>query len=249
MRVLFLMVARGGSKGVPRKNLKRLGGLSLIGFKALSARRSRYCSRLVISTEDERIREEARRHGVEIPFTRPAELATDTATSAEVVRHAIDWFETVENTRYDAVMLLEPSSPFARGRDYDAAVELMAARKAALVVGMREAEVNPVFIGPVTDDGSIAGIVENVIALSSMRRQDVKRSWTMNGALYLFSWDEFKRTGLIYSDPARSFGLEMDRYHSIEIETPVDLEFAAQAVERRRIDLSDWDHALETSGG
>lgn len=244
MRVLFLIVARGGSKGVPRKNLRTLSGLSLIGFKALSARRSQFCSRLVISTEDAEIQAEARRHGVEVPFTRPAELAADHASSSAVIAHAIDWFETVEKTEFDAIMLLEPSSPFARGADYDAAVRLMQERDAKLVVGMREAEVNPVFIGPVTPDGSIAGIVENIQALSSARRQDVVRSWTMNGALYLFSWQEFKRTGQIYSDPSASYGLEMSPAHSIEIEGPSDLDRAAFAVERKLLDLGDWQSAL-----
>lgn len=242
--VLFLMVGRGGSKGVPRKNLRTLGGLSLVGFKALSARRSKYCSRLVISTDDAEIQDEARRFGVEVPFTRPAELADDHATSEDVVRHALDWFETVEGRRYDAVMLLEPSSPFARAADYDAAVELMVARHAKLVVGMREAEVNPVFVGPVTPDGSIGGIVDNILALRSSRRQDVARSWTMNGALYLFAWDEFKATGRIYSDPAASYGLEMSPAHSIEIERPADLDYAAFAVEHGLLDLGDWQDAL-----
>lgn len=248
MDVLYLMVGRGGSKGVPRKNLRTLGGLSLVGFKALSARAARSCSRLVISTDDREIQDEARRHGVEVPFTRPAELASDTASSADVVAHALEWFEREEGRRYDAVMLLEPSSPFARSVDYDAAVALMESRDAALVVGMREAEVNPVFIGPVTADGSIAGIVENVIGLSSGRRQDVARSWTMNGALYLFSWDEFLRTRRIYSDPARSYGYEMNRYHSIEIEGPADLEFAAHAVEKGLVDLGDWAGHLDRPG-
>lgn len=242
--VLFLMVGRGGSKGVPRKNLRTINGLSLVGFKALSAQRSKYCSRLVISTDDAEIQAEARRHGVEVPFTRPAELAGDHASSEDVIRHAVQWFETQENRRFDAIMLLEPPSPFARAADYDAAIEMMAARNAKLVVGMREAEVNPVFIGPVTDDASIGGIVDNILALRSSRRQDVGRSWTMNGALYLFSWDEFKATGRIYSDPAASYGLEMSAMHSIEIERPTDLDYAAFAVERKLLDLGDWQAAF-----
>ncbi|MEW5726363.1 MAG: acylneuraminate cytidylyltransferase family protein [Pseudomonadota bacterium] len=243
------MVGRGGSKGVPRKNLRQLAGLSLIGFKALAARRATSCSRLVISTEDPEIQDEARRHGVEVPFVRPAHLASDTASSEDVVRHAIDWFETVEGRSYDAIMLLEPSSPFARSADFDAAVALYVARAASLVVGMREAEVNPLFVGPVTSDGSISAIVDNILSLRSTRRQAVGRAWTMNGALYLFGWEEFKQTGRIYSDPARSFGLEMDRYHSVEIEGPADLSYAEWVVENEKIDLADWRAALRPAGG
>lgn len=245
MNVLFLMVGRGGSKGVPRKNLRTLCGLSLIGFKALSAKRSRHCARLVISTDDAEIQAEARRYGVEVPFTRPAELASDTASSADVIGHAIDWFETVEKRRYDAIMLLEPSSPFARSGDYDAAVDMMVERDAKLVVGMREAEVHPMFIGPMNEDRSIGPIVDTMLEMRSLRRQDMGSAWTMNGALYLFSWDEFKRTGQIYSDPKHSLGLLMDRFHSIEIEAPPDLAFADLAVRETLVDLADWRHALD----
>ncbi len=135
MRVLFLITARGGSKRVPHKNLARIGGISLIGFRAISARRSHYCSRLIISTDSVAIQDEARSHGVEVPFLRPAALATDTATSESVIAHAMEWIEEHDDSRYDAVMLLEPAAPFGRAADYDAAVELMIARDANLVVG------------------------------------------------------------------------------------------------------------------
>ena len=79
LKILFLITARGGSKGVPGKNLRELGGISLVGFKAISAKKSKYCSRLIISTDSPEIQENARRYGVEVPFTRPAELASDTA--------------------------------------------------------------------------------------------------------------------------------------------------------------------------
>src|SRR4051812_23377723 len=130
MRVLFLITARSGSKRVPGKNLATIGGISLIGFKAISAKRSRHCARLIISTDSEAMQEDARAHGADAPFLRPAALASDTATSESVVAHAMEWIEEHEDTRYDAVMLLEPAAPFARASDYDAAVDLMIARDA-----------------------------------------------------------------------------------------------------------------------
>src|SRR5687768_6268908 len=161
-KVLFLITARAGSKGVPRKNLREIAGISLLGYKAIAARQSRYCDRLVVSTENAEIQAEAARYGAEVPFTRPAELASDTASSLDVVLHAIEWFDAHGTDRFDAVMLLEPSAPFARPQDFDAAVELFEERDANLVVGMRTTEVNSVFVGPLTEDGRITTIIDQM---------------------------------------------------------------------------------------
>src|SRR6201995_2247136 len=162
-QVLFLLVGRGGSKGLPGKNLREIGGLSLIGYKAIAARRSRHCTRLIVSSDSAEIRNEAKSHGAEGLFERPAELSNDTASSNDVVLHAMDWIEAHEKRRYDAIMLLEPSSPFARPENFDEAIELFVARKASLVVGMRETEVASVFVGTLGSDGSIGGIVEKML--------------------------------------------------------------------------------------
>lgn len=239
LSVLFLITARGGSKGVPGKNLRRVGGLSLVGYKARSARRSRFCSRLIISTDSPEIQEEARREGVEVPFTRPAELASDTAGSAEVVRHALHWIEENEGRRYDAVMLLEPSSPFARADHYDEAVALYQARKAGLVVGVRHTEVSSTFVAPQEEDGSIAAIVRKMQS-AGLRRQDHRPEITMNGALYLFGWERFLNSGRIYDRPEDAYGLLMDRAHSLEIETPDDLAYAEFLVDSGRLDPGPW---------
>ena len=114
--ILFLILARGGSKGLPGKNLKRIADLSLIGFKARAALKCAGCSRLMISTDSAEIQAEARNHGVEVPFTRPAELASDTATSESAIEHALRWIEDTEKRRYDAVMLLEVSSAMPTAR-------------------------------------------------------------------------------------------------------------------------------------
>jgi CMP-N,N'-diacetyllegionaminic acid synthase len=238
--ILFLITARGGSKGLPGKNLREIAGLSLVGYKARSARRSRHCARLIISTDSPEIQAEARRHGAEAPFLRPAELASDTASSADVVLHAMEWLEREEGRRYDAIMLLEPSSPFARADHYDAAVALFQERRANLVVGVRETEVSSVFVGPLGADGSIASIVGKVKARTALRRQEQAREVTMNGALYLLRWEWFARSRRIYGDEAGSYGILMDRPHSLEIETPMDLAWGQFLVEQGLVDLSHW---------
>ena len=240
MKVLFLIVARGGSKGVSGKNLRRLGGISLVGFKALSARKSRYCTRLIISTESEEIQADARRYGVEVPFTRPAELATDTATSVDVMSHAFDWVERSGNEQYDALMLLEPASPFGRASDYDAAVELMVARHADVVVGVRPTEVNSVFVGPLDKEGRITSIIDKMQSLELSRRQDFAQEYTMNAALYLVRWSFFARHRRIYVNRHTTYAHVMPREYSVEIDTPEDLRYAEFLVEKGYVDLSHW---------
>lgn len=238
--ILFLLVGRGGSKGLPGKNLREIGGLSLTGYKAIAAKQSRYCSRLIVSSDSPEIRAEATRHGAEMLFERPAELATDTASSNDVVLHAMDWIETHERRRYDAIMLLEPSSPFATPKHFDEAVELFAARKASLVVGMRETEVSSIFVGTLGTDGSIGGIVEKMLTTTAQRRQDQAIEVTMNGALYLVGWDAMRKHRKIYADPSTSYGIMMDRMHSIEIESAADLAYAAYVIEHGMLDASPW---------
>ena len=162
LRVLFLIVARGGSRGVKDKNIRRIGDLSLLGYKAVTAQKSRYCTRLILSTDSAEIQKEGRKYGVEIPFTRPAELASDTASSIDVIRHAMDWIEQEGADTYDAFMLLEPSSPFATAQDYDQAIELMQSRDANVVVGMRETEVHSTFVGELDPDLRITQIIDQI---------------------------------------------------------------------------------------
>jgi CMP-N,N'-diacetyllegionaminic acid synthase len=239
-QVLFLLVGRGGSKGLPGKNLCEIGGLSLIGYKAKAALQSRHCSRLIVSSDSAEIRDEAMRHGAEMLFERPAELATDTASSNDVILHAMDWIETHEKRRYDAIMLLEPSSPFARPEHFDQAVELFVARKASLVVGVRETEVASVFVGTLGNDGSIGGIVEKMLKMPAQRRQDQPPEVTMNGALYLIGWEAMRKHRKVYADPIASYGILMDRLHSIEIEGAADLAYASYVIEHDMLDTTPW---------
>lgn len=239
MKTLYLITARGGSKGVPGKNIRKLAGLSLVGFKARAAKKTKSCARLVISTDSEEIAEEARRHDVEVPFMRPAELASDTAKSNDVIAHAIAFFEE-RGERYDAIMLLEPSSPFARPEDYDAAVALMETTKANAVVGMRKMEVSSVFVGPMDDDGKIGAIVRKMKDHADKGRQQLRPEYTMNGALYLFGWDFFKAHKNIYHDAEGTYGHVMPDELSLEIDELAQLHYAEYLVDRGIVDAKIW---------
>lgn len=240
MRVLFLITARGGSKEIPGKNLLKIGGISLVGYKAISAKNCKYCSRLIISTDSQTIQDNAQQYGVEAPFRRPAELAADDSSTEDVVWHAMQYIETETNEHYDAVMVLEPTSPFATHLDYEKAVEVMSRNNANVVVGLKEVTINSVFYGQMDAGGKIGGIVEKISGLPSVRRQDLPREYTMNGAFYLLRWDFFKKYRQRYCDRENTYGLVMKPSYSVEIDELMDWEFAQFLVEKGYVDLSYW---------
>src|SRR5438477_7168262 len=121
MRVLGLIPARGGSKGVPGKNIRMLGGKPLLQYTAESALRSARLTKTILSTDDDRIAEVGRTCGLEVPFIRPAELAEDSTPTLPVIKHALEWMED-QGMRFDAVCLLQPTSPFRKSSDIDGCI-------------------------------------------------------------------------------------------------------------------------------
>jgi len=238
--VLGLVVARGGSKGVPDKNIRVINGLPLIAYKILSAMRSCALTRLIVSTESFAIAEIARSYGAEVPFTRPADLATDSTPSMHVVKHAMNWIEKSGDKKYDALMLLEPSTPFATSVDYDNAIRMMTDKDANVVLGMRETDVNSCFAGPLDTNGRITSIIVKLLMINSHRRQDVHKEYTMNGAFYLAKWDFLKKHNNFYAESDSTYGLPMSRYYSVEIDEIIDLEWARWLVDQGYIDMSFW---------
>src|SRR2546427_7911097 len=115
--------ARGGSKGLLGKNLKALGALSLIGHAVASCREATRLARFLVSTDSEAIAAEARRHGAEVPFLRPATLASDEAGMVPVLQHAVRWLETAEGRRPDLIITIQPTSPFRTGEEIDHTID------------------------------------------------------------------------------------------------------------------------------
>lgn len=228
---LYLITARGGSKGVPGKNLHKIGGLSLVGWKARAALECEPGCRLVISTDCLSIAEEAARHGAVAPFMRPDFLATDTATSADVVTHALDTLMVINGEHFEHVMLLEPSTPFTTARTLRYAMTMMTAMPSDLIVGMREVAPHSTYVSDIPRDGSINPIIEKMRKAGGSRRQDFHREWTMSGGLYLFSVPMFLETNDIYGG-VKNRGHNIGRFESIEIDTPEDLAFAEFVYER-----------------
>ncbi len=238
MRVLFLITARGGSKGVPNKNIRMVGNIPLIAYKIIAARKSSVDKRIIVSTDSDKIADIAIQYGAEVPFMRPDYLASDTASSMDVVMHAVNWVEENDENVYDYICLLEPSSPFASFADLDAAINLIEMKKADTLLGMEEVGVTRNFIHQLDSKGGLSYFYDEIKTLASVRRQEQIPEYTMNGCMYIARWDYFKEHKLFHSGNSVPYIMPSEK--SIEIDTMMDYEFACFLVEKGKIDVSDW---------
>lgn len=158
--VLALIPARGGSKRVPKKNIKELAGKPLIGYSIEEAQKSKYIDRLIVSTDDQEIADTARHLGCEVPFLRPAELAQDSTTDYPVFLHALDWLKENDAWEPDIIVQLRPTSPLRTVADIDAAIELLSAHpEADSVRTVALPEQNPYKMYRIEDDGFLTPLL------------------------------------------------------------------------------------------
>jgi CMP-N,N'-diacetyllegionaminic acid synthase len=180
--VLGIIPARGGSKGLPGKNLRTLGALSLIGHAVASCREATRLTRFLVSTDSEALADEARRHGAEVPFRRPAELASDEAGMVPVLQHAMRWLETTTGVRPDLVVTLQPTSPFRTGGDIDRTVAKVVDTGADSAQTVTEASYHPFFMKTLDGDRTVALFADGH---KYVRRQDAPTVYQPSGAVYV----------------------------------------------------------------
>jgi len=189
VKVLGVVTARGGSKGLPGKNLRALDGKPLIAHTIDAARESRAFDRLILSTDDDAIAAAGRACGCDVPFMRPAELARDETPHLPVLQHAVQWLREHERYEADAVMILQPTSPLRRAEDIRESIALLERTGADSVVSVSEvpAHHNPMRTLRVDADGfATLFVTGEPVRRRINRRQDMPTAWTMNGAIYLF---------------------------------------------------------------
>jgi CMP-N,N'-diacetyllegionaminic acid synthase len=189
LKVLGVVTARGGSKGLPGKNLRLLAGKPLIAHTIVTANQSRAFDRLILSTDDEAIAAAGRAFGCDVPFMRPAELARDETPHLPVLQHAVQWLRDHDRYAPDAVMILQPTSPLRRAADVQQSIAILERSGADSVVSVSEvpAHYNPMRTLRVDADGTATLFVTGEPVRQRInRRQDMPSAWTMNGAIYLF---------------------------------------------------------------
>jgi len=216
-KVLAIIPARGGSKGIPRKNLKNLAGKPLISWTIEAAQKANSISRVIVSSDDEEITRFAQGIGCDVPFMRPSWLAEDDTPSIDVVLHAIGLLPG-----YDFVVLLQPTSPLRTSRDIDAAYQMLIQQKASSCVSVCPAKESPYWMYRISNDRKT--IEPFVYEEVPKRRQDLPDAYILNGAIYISS------VSLLVAE--RSFirkdtvGYVMSRKRSIDIDTEKDFQLA-----------------------
>lgn len=223
MRVLGVIPARGGSKGVPSKNIRRLDGQPLIQYTIEVAARARGLTDWLVSTDDEEIAAVARRLGAPVPFIRPAELATDSAAAIPVLQHAVRSMESACGSRYDAVLMLQPTTPFRTAHDIDSAIERLVRTGADSVISVVDVRgYHPArmkyLVGDRLVDPDFCESYEN------QPRQELTPMVIRNGAIYLTRRDVLMDRGSLKGADSRALVMPGER--SVNIDTLDDFAYA-----------------------
>lgn len=216
-QVLGIIPARGGSKGVPRKNIQIVGGKPLIAWTIEQAQKSRYIDRLIASSEDPEIIRVAQQWGCEAPFVRAKGLAADDTPGIAPV---LDALERIAG--YDWVVLLQPTSPLRVASDIDGCLELCAARKANACVSVSAASQHPCWVYALKADDRLDPFVRT--AEPATRRQNLPAAYALNGAVYAARCDWLRRTKEFVNEETLGFVMPPER--SLDIDTPLDIEIA-----------------------
>lgn len=189
MKVFYLIPARGGSKGIPHKNIKLLNGKPLIQYSIEVARQLAEDEDICVSTDDVEIKNVAEKLGLKVPFLRPDYLASDTASTSDVIVHALEFYEN-QGVHYDAVILLQPTSPLRTVQNIKDCLSLYTPEY-DMVTTVKESSVSAVLCRENTD-----GYLEKVIGKSGVRRQDAEKLYEYNGAVYVINAKSVKEKGL-----------------------------------------------------
>lgn len=214
MNILYLIPARGGSKGIPHKNIKPLAGKPLIHYSIDVARELTTDNNICVSTDDDEIIKVVEDYGLKVPFKRPAELATDTASTNDVILHAIDYYESIGKS-YDVIVLLQPTSPLRRSQHVREALSLYKS-DVDMVISVRKSHAATVLCEENND-----GFLELTLNKRAKRRQDIENYYEYNGAIYIINIKSIKREPL--SKFSKKLKYIMDETSSIDIDSIKDL--------------------------
>lgn len=227
MRTLWLIPARGGSKGIPDKNLKPFCGKSLVSRAVDQAKACADKDDVIfVSTDSKAIKSEAERTGIDVPFMRPEHLASDTASTYSVIRHTLEEFKS-RGYEFEKVVLLQPTSPFRRAEDIEKSISLWHPN-IDMVVSVAEAKSNPYFTLFEVDNRGYLKISKGDGKYA--RRQDAPKVWEYNGAVYVMTVDSLLKKSISEFDKIIPY--EMPKSRSIDLDTPEDWLIAEIIFER-----------------
>ena len=229
--VFAFIFARGGSKGVPRKNIRPLGGKPLIAHAIATARASRHIQRVIVSTDDEEIAAVARAHGAEVPALRPAELASDTASEWLAWRHAVT---ELAGEPFDVFVSIPPPAPLRTAEDVDACIDAYLAGDCDLVISGHEAHANPYFNMFKCDADGVAQLIIPPSASNVVRRQDAPTVYTTATIAYVSSPAYIMQASAVFSGRVKAVIFPMER--ALDIDNQLDFDFAEFLLGRLRVE-------------
>ncbi|EXA64086.1 hypothetical protein J504_2754 [Acinetobacter baumannii 348935] len=220
-RVTALIPARGGSKRLPRKNVKLLGDKPLIAWSIEAALASKYIDRVIVSTDDDEIKQVSEQYGAEVPFLRPEHLSNDHASSFDVIKHSIRFVRLDQEN--ELIVLLQPTSPLRLVSEIDAALEFFLTKNAKGVVSISETEHSPMWSNTLPENGCMSDFIRPEVL--GKRSQDLPKFFRLNGSIYIYETLALLEKGSVFFDE-NVYGFETSLETSVDIDTALDFKIA-----------------------
>jgi len=233
--IVAIIPARGGSKSIPRKNIKYLGGCPLISYSIAAGLSSEYIDRVIVSTDDEEIAEVALYWGAEVPFIRPAELAEDHVLDLPVFDHAIHWLESNEKYRPNIVVQLRPTTPFRPTHCVDEAIELLLRSKADSVRGVTPSGQNPYKMWHVKDDRLVPIMTTEFREPYNMPRQKLPATFWQTGHVEAIRYETIMHKHSLTGDAIAPLIIAPE--YAIDLDNEFQWEFAEYVLEHMDLDI------------
>lgn len=232
-RILAVIPARGGSKGVPRKNIINVGGFPLIKYTIDCGKNSKYLDRVIVSTEDLFIKKIAEENGGDVPFLRPIELAEDTSKTIDCIVHVVDTLKNMKEN-YDYVVILQNTVPLRKSWHVDEAIEMLINSNEKSLVSISEVEEHPILMRTLNKDNTVKNLLH---VNSTMRRQDFPKFYKVDGAIYIQKIDEDFNLDTSLNDG--KLGYVMDRKYTTDIDNYIDIKIVEYYLEKEREEIAE----------
>jgi CMP-N,N'-diacetyllegionaminic acid synthase len=218
LKILAIIPARGGSKGLPGKNIRILNGKPLIAYSIEEAKKSKYIDRVILSTDSQEIIDACKPYDIEVPFIRPIELATDNALAVDNYEYTLNRMKDEFNYDADVLVVLQPTSPLRTVEDIDKAIEIYINKKGDSVVSVCELPHPIERVRKLTEDGKIRNYSDKKIVLKN--RQDYEKLFVPNGVVFVLNVDLFLKHKTYYFD--NTYAYIMSKKQSIDVDDILD---------------------------
>jgi CMP-N,N'-diacetyllegionaminic acid synthase len=227
--MLAIIPARGGSKGLPGKNIKLLDGLPLICHSIKTALKSNLIDRVIVSTEDNEIAAIAKNCGAEVPFMRPTNLASDTSMAMDAYFHVLDFIAKENSKPIQSFVALLPTVPLRSSEDIDSAIKIFNDKNANSVISVVEAQIPLHWNMRITKEGMLENYLPEFNAMKN--RQEFEKTYVPNGAIYVFRSEILRSTRQYYTE--KTFPYIMPRNRSVDIDNLLDFEWVEYLLEKK----------------